>query len=496
MKIQNKKIIKKTFQKINDLVVPTMGAKGRLAVIHKDFDRPMLTDDGVTVARETVNLKDFEQTIAISIIEAASNTEREAFDGTTLTILLTNELYKQGLKWVRRGLDEQSAADRLVKEVEHVRELLKKEKFEATPELLKSLAVISTKIPAIGEIVYKAHQLAGDDMNIVIEHDRDGQQTSVEHVDGMVIESGYFSEVMKQFATEEDKTIFYDAHIALLSSGLMTQTNIKEFLMSIPSEAVGFPFVFFITPQFNPESLQFLLQVLIENKFNFQFVFLNEESVDELYLDIAAKTGSFIQDAAYNSIQYKYEHCGIAGKIEISKDKTIITKAHGNVTQRIKTYQKELKKDMYTIGVTRYHTIKRRLAALEKGITKIKLAASTVTEFVTIRMKLDDAIGAVKTAIKEGLVIGGGKTLYNISRHSVLKKALRAPLKQIINNAGMPFLRGVNADQKNIINVVTQKVEPWDKEGIVDSYLSVDSALRNASSIASQYLRTYILIRK
>jgi len=496
MKIQNTKQIQKTFQKINDLVVPTMGAKGRLAVIHKDFERPILTDDGVTVARETVNLKDFEQTIAISMIEAASNTEREAYDGTTLTVLLTNEFYKQGLKWMKRGMDPQSAADRLVHEVKNVRDDLSEFKFKATPKLLKDLAVISTKVPDIGNIVSEAYKLAGDEMNIIIEHDRENRETTVEHVDGMVIESGYFSEVMKQFANDEDKTIFIEPHMVLLSSGHMTQSNIKDFLMSIPKEAVGFPFVFVVTPQFNPESLQFLLQVLIENKFIFQFIFLNEENVEELYLDIAAKTGGVIQDAAMNSINYTYEHCGIAGKIEISKDKTVITRALGNAEQRIKAYRKELKKDMYTIGVTRYTTIQRRLAALERGVTKIKLSASTVTEFVTKRMKLDDAIGAVKTAIKHGLIIGGGKPLFEIGKKSVLKKALQKPLRQIIKNAGLPFLGGVNTDVNNIINVVTQQVEPWDKEGIVDSYMSVDSALRNASSIASQYLRSFILIRK
>lgn len=496
MQINNNKIIKKTFQKINDLVVPTMGAKGRLAVLHKEFERPMLTDDGVTVARETVNLKDFEQTIAISMIEAASNTEREAYDGTTLTVLLTNEFYKQGLKWIRRGMDAQSAADRLLSEVKKIRTELETYKFDATPELLENLAVISTKIKKVGEIVAEAHEKAGDEMNIVIEHDRDLQETIVEHVDGMVIESGYFSEVMKQFATEEDKTIFKEAHIALLSSGLMTQTNIKEFLMSIPTEAVGYPFVFFITPQFNPESLQFLLQVLIENKFNFQFVFLNEESVDELYLDIAAKTGAFIQDAAFNSIEYKYEHCGVAGKIEIGKDKTIITGVHGDVRARVRTYLKELKKDKYSIGVTRYHTISRRLAALQRGVTKIRLAAATVTEFVTIRMKLDDAIGAVKTAIKDGVVFGGGKPLYEIGKNSVLKKALQAPLIQIARNAGLTVPRLVKKTPSVLLNVLTNKAESWDESGIVDSYMSIDSALRNASSIASQYLRSYILIKK
>jgi len=97
-------VVAKTFSKIADMVTPTMGARGRLAVLNDEFSRPILTDDGVTVAKEAFGMQGFERMIAVSMIEAANNTEKKAYDGTTLTILLTNGFYKQGLRWIRRGM--------------------------------------------------------------------------------------------------------------------------------------------------------------------------------------------------------------------------------------------------------------------------------------------------------------------------------------------------------------------------------------------------------
>jgi len=502
------KLIKETFQEVSDLVTPTMGAKGRLAMIHKDMDRPTLTDDGVTVARECFNMKGIKRSIAVSVIEAAATTEREAYDGTTLTILMVNELYKFGLSTIKQGIHPQQAADYVQNLIEDTRKELQNFKIEPTEELLKSLATISTKIPVIGDIVYEAHKAAGDDMNVIIEHDREGTKTLVEHVDGMVLESGYFSEVMRSFTNDGNgKTVFEDATIVMLSAGFLSQMNIQKFFESIPSEGMGLPFVFIITPKFNPESLQYLLQILVENKFQFQFVFLNEEFEDELFLDLAAKTGGKIQDAALNSLEYKYGDCGYAKKIVISKDQTIITGTSGDASDRIKAYKKELKKDQYTIGVVRYNALMRRLGALEKGVTKIKLVAATVTEYQTIRLKLDDAIGAVKCAIRDGLVAGSGKPLFILAqsyRNKNIRRALEAPLITILENAGLKQHISVirKEDKKHPTNVefgVDVKANEFGnlvELGIVDSYTSVDSALKNAASVASQYLRAYTLIGK
>ena len=125
MKTSKTDQIRSTFQKIADMVTPTMGARGRLAVLNDEFSRPILTDDGVTVAKEAFGMQGFERMIAISMIEAANNTEKKAYDGTTLTILLTNEFYKQGLRWIKQGMHPQKAADQIYELANQARQHLK-----------------------------------------------------------------------------------------------------------------------------------------------------------------------------------------------------------------------------------------------------------------------------------------------------------------------------------------------------------------------------------
>ena len=513
MKTSNTKIIGQTFQKIADLVTPTMGAKGRLAVINQEMDRPLLTDDGVTVARECYSLKDFEQIPTLSVIEAASNTEKRAFDGTTLTVQLVNELYKQGLKWTKPkilgglGLHPQQAADKLLEQVEQIRLSLKNtECFPMKKAHVKNLSYIVTKIPKIGDLVTKAYEIAGSDMNVVIEHDRKIPDTVVEHTQGIALESGYMDEALRTYANEGSKTVFKDARLVLLSEGLLTPTMIKNFFMSVPAAEVSTPMVFVVTPKFNPESLKFLLDLLTsqQGKINFQFIFLREEHTEELYLDIAAFTGGKIQNAAMGTSDYLWEHCGYADHIEIEQNKSYIH-ASGDTSDRIASYQEALDNHVYDLSMNKEAMIRRRLSSLKSGLVKIKLACATVTEYMTIRLKLDDAIGAVRNAARDGLVLGGGRALANISfykRQAALRTVLRKPMLTILQNAGLSKRQAMKvllSDTCAIFDVVSMKkimVQHLKDATIIDSFTAIDTALSNAVSIAASYLRAYILIRK
>lgn len=507
MKTSETKIIGNTFQKIADIVTPTMGAKGRMAIINDEFGRPMLTDDGVTVAKMCMTLDGFERMVAISMVEAASNTEKKAYDGTTLTTLLTNEFYKQGRRWVKRGMHPQQAADKLVAEVERLRHNINTKPLkELTPKQVKDLANITTKIPFIGDLVAQAYLKAGSNMNIVIEHERVETESSIEHTEGMVLDAGYFTKELGQLCNAGDKSEFENAHLVLLSEGQLTQIDLANFFNSIPGDALKDPFVFFVTPGFNPESMKMLLDTLIQNKIIFQMVFINEAKPEEIFLDIAAKTGGLIQSSALGTSEYLYRYCGHCEKITIEVDKTTILnyicESDLAVEKRVDDYEKELKDNKYNLGVIREAQITRRIANLTKGITKIKLAVPTITEYMTLKLKLDDAIGAVKCACKNGVVIGGGKFLYNMSfRFKALKKPLQSPMKTIIKNSGLKVgLRSWVKCKKNYltgINVKTGKlVADLTEEGIIDSFDSIDEALKNAVSIASNYLRGYILIKK
>ena len=506
MKTNNINVIKETFQEIADIVTPTMGPKGRMAIISDEMSRPYLTDDGVTVAKECLNYSDpFKKMVATSMIEASNNTEKHAFDGTTLTVLLTNELYKDGLKMIKKKhMHPQLAADEISKEVKEVLKRLDGEKIiidEANnnTHLVEDVANITTKIPAIGTLVTEAYKHAGKGMNVIIEHDREHPTSSVEHVDGMVIDSGYFTPELRQLCrNEEGIWEAENAKLFLLSEGILTTNNLKNLFASI--EDLSTPLVFVMDRNFSPDSLKGLMDNLVNNKLKFMFVFINDSDPKEIFMDIAARTNGKIQSAALGTTDYLYEYAGTASKITVEIDKTTII-ASGNkdeINKRLAAYKKELSKNEFTTGYIRADTINRRMSNLDKGLTKIKIATPSITEFRTIRFKLDDAIGAVRCALKEGVLLGGGKALYSLAKDFPnIKTTLQSPLKTIIQNAGLQLPKANVLESKHYgrdartgldINLL--------KAGIIDSYTSITSALINACSIATSYLRAYILINK
>jgi chaperonin GroEL len=497
------KVVKKTFQDIADTVTPTMGAKGRMAVINDEFGRPILTDDGVTVAK---NIRDsyegFERMVAISMIEAASNTERSAYDGTTLTVLLTNELYKLGLQWIKHGMHPQVAADRIANLVAGVRKDLKDMCYKITDEReVKQIANITTKIPVIGELVTEAYKHAGENMNVIIEHERKELESSIEHTEGMILDAGFFADVMQKLCNQGDKTVFEGAYVSLLAEGMLTGAQLRDMFISIPAEAREMPYVFIVASSFNPESLRMLTDTLINNQFKFQFVFINDKSAMEIFLDLEAKTGALIQDPSRGTSDYKFDFMGFVESITIERDKTIII-SEGNkelLQDRINKYKKELDEDKFTMSIMRHTIINRRLANITTGVTKIKIACPTITEYQTIKLKLDDAIGAVKCALRDGILPGGGKALYNLGNmHKELKPVLRMPLVTICKNAGLNSIsfRRLDKYKEKGYDVTDGNLKNLMAHGIIDSFTSVDSALYNSASIAVQYLRAFILIKK
>ena len=495
-------LVGKVFQEINDMVVPTMGAKGLLVALDDDLGKCTLTDDGVTVARQAIHMDGMERMIAVDMIEAAATTEREALDGTTLTILLTNEFYKCGMAMIQKGEHPQKVADTLSSEIKFVRDQLKNHKIEMTSAHVQDIATISTKIPMVGDIVNKAYKKSGPEMNVVIEHDRENTGITIEHSSGFSIDSGYMSDAMRALCDDGEKFITEDCWIVLLKEGIMTQAGLGNFFKSIPEENIRDPFVFIMNPNFNPNTLRLLIDTLIKNKMKYQFVFVNEDKADDIYMDIAAVTGGTVQDASTGVGDYLFEHCGRCDKIQIEIDKTIMncsgTKKH--IDQRVKVYKKKLEKK-FKLSRVEEVLYTKRLAALENGIVKIKVGVPTVTEYQTLRLKLDDAIGAVKKAFETGIVLGGGKTLYNISNDNKFlhtSAALSSALKQVCRNAGIKKIprRQIDKDKNLGVDVTTNKIINLEDAGILDSYASIDEALKNASSIACSYLKTNCIIKK
>ena len=497
-----RKLVSKVFQEVNDMVVPTMGAKGLLVALDDDLGKSTLTDDGVTVARQAIHMDGMERMIAVDMIEAAATTEREALDGTTLTILLTNELFQLGYKKILRGEHPQIVADQIEKEIEFVRKALTVEKIDMRDSYVKDIATISTKVPMIGEIVEKAYKIAGKEMNVIIEHDRENAGINIEHSKGFSIDSGFMSDAMRNLCEDQEKWEQKNCWIVLLKEGIMTQAGLGNFFKSIPEDNIHDPFVFVLNPNFNPNTLRLIIDTLIKNQMKYQFIFVNEDKPDDVYMDIAAVTGGIVQDASSGVGDYLFKHCGKADKITIEIDKTLFSMEEKNeeVERRVKVYKEKLNKK-YKISRVDEALYTKRLGALENGIVKIKVGVPTVTEYQTLRLKLDDAIGAVRKAFEQGIVLGGGKTLYNIGlkyNHLQTSPALSAALKQVCRNAGVKNIprRQLNKDKNIGVDVTTNKIVNLELSGILDSYASIDEALKNASSIACSYIRTNSIIRK
>lgn len=494
-------MIRDTFEEVANLVVPTMGAKGLYCAINQDFDKPTLTDDGVTVAREAAKMDGFKRMISMDMIEAANNTEKEALDGTTLTVLLTNEFYKIGNKMIEEGVHPQVAADKIMNDVKIARHMLEKERMRMGKKYVKSIATISTKIPEIGKIVTRAYGAAGKDMNVLIEHDRDHMGMAIEHSTGYTMESGYMTDAMKNLCPDGEKWESSGCWVVLLKEGIMTQAGINKFFQSIPEDNVHDPFLFILNPNFNPNTLRILIDTLIENKFNFQFIFVNEAKMDDVYMDCAAVTGGTVQDASTGVGEYEFKYCGKANHVVVEQEKSLFNFDHNEKVQmRIDSYREKLTKKRYKLNQVDRVMYERRLGSLTNGIVKIKVGVPTVTEYKILQLKLDDAIGAVRKAFKFGIVLGGGKALLNVSNNlnpdNVITEALRKPSEVICTNAGASTEWQASAEYRFGMDVTKNKLVDLRAAGILDSYLSIDEALKNASSIACAYLRTNTLMQK
>lgn len=481
--------IKQTFGLMRDLIVPTMGARGRIAVLDQEMGQPTLTDDGVTVAKHLKDLGGYNRTLGKPFIEACHMTERQAYDGTTLTALLIDELYSAGYELIKQGIHPQVAADRIEAAVEETLELLAKEKLEMKPELVEAIASVATKMPQMGDLMKRCYDMVGSEMNVYVEWKRGQYGYSVKHEQGMNIDSGYMTEHLHQ-----EVNSFRQAKLALIKTGLVTDALMSAWFESFPAKIEDYiPVVYVASPSMNPKSLAKIREIHRQNERAYHFIFLNASSVDDLYMDLAAISGGKIQSPQSGIEEYTYDMCGDVEDLLVGIVRSSM-KGNGDISKRETYYKDVLEKSKFQDAHGRW-IIENRLAALTTGIARVAIGVPTEAQFRPIRLKLDDAVGAVKKSFEDGILMGAGKVLYNLSdKVPEISDALRAPYKQILSNAGINEESTPKANQG--YNVVTGKIVDLKEEGILDSYASIYQALRNASSIASEYLRVYLISKR
>ena len=501
--------------KLADAVRITLGPKGRNVVLSRKIGSPVVTNDGVTIARD-INLTDPMENIGAQLVkEAASKTGDIAGDGTTTATLLTQSIFNAGLKNVIAGSNPMPIKRGIQKAVEKIVAKLKEVSKEIkTNEEIKQVATISANNdPEIGALIAEAMDKIGKDGIITLEESQTSE-TTLDIVDGMQFEQGYIS---PYFINNGEKMIteLKDPYILLHDKKIL---NFK-LLMPILERVVqtGRP-ILIIAENVEGDALA----TLIVNKMKgiIQCVAVKSPGFGDrrkdLLQDIAILTGGTIISDEFGLKLEKTEikDLGQASKVVVTHNTTTIVGGAGTkeainerITQikaRIEETQSEYDKEK----------LKERIAKLSSGIAVIRVGASTETEMKEKKMRIDDALHATKAAVEEGIVPGGGITLFRLSSElenmtgsseeetigiKIVKEALKAPLMQIAHNAGMDttevlydvlksekFNYGLDANDGQIKDLVAA--------GIVDPTKVVRSALQNAASIASLLLTTEAMV--
>lgn len=501
--------------KLADAVRITLGPKGRNVVLSRKIGSPVVTNDGVTIARD-INLTDPMENIGAQLVkEAASKTGDIAGDGTTTATLLTQSIFNAGLKNVIAGSNPMPIKRGIQKAVEKIVAKLKEVSKEIkTNEEIKQVATISANNdPEIGALIAEAMDKIGKDGIITLEESQTSE-TTLDIVDGMQFEQGYIS---PYFINNGEKMIteLKDPYILLHDKKIL---NFK-LLMPILERVVqtGRP-ILIIAENVEGDALA----TLIVNKMKgiIQCVAVKSPGFGDrrkdLLQDIAVLTGGTIISDEFGLKLEKTEikDLGQASKVVVTHNTTTIVGGAGTkeainerITQikaRIEETQSEYDKEK----------LKERIAKLSSGIAVIRVGASTETEMKEKKMRIDDALHATKAAVEEGIVPGGGITLFRLSSElenmtgsseeetigiKIVKEALKAPLMQIAHNAGMDttevlydvlksekFNYGLDANDGQIKDLVAA--------GIVDPTKVVRSALQNAASIASLLLTTEAMV--
>ena len=509
--------LKRGVDQLVNAVKVTLGPKGRNVVIEKSYGGPIITKDGVTVAKE-IELEDkFENIGAELVKEVASKTNDAAGDGTTTAALLAQAMIAEGLKMVSSGVSPIELRQGMEKKVgEIVANLKKMSKTIFTKEEIAQVASISANDPDIGNIIAEAMEAVGKDGVITVE---EGQTFGVvkEVVEGMQFDKGYVSGYMVT-NTETMKAEYNEPYILITDKKIASVQEILPLLEKIAQS--GKKDLVIIADEIEGEALA----TFVVNKLRGTFNVLGIKAPGfgdrrkAMLEDIAILThGKFITEEVGLKLENAVlEDLGSARKVVSSKDDTTIVEGKGDkkaIDNRVAAIKKELE---MTDSDYDKEKLQERLAKLAGGVAVIKVGAATEVEMKEKKARIEDALNATRAAVAEGVVAGGGLALAqagNAFSELMDKKddpagaklvdiAILEPIKQIAANAGKDgslvlynIMKEYKAGNKNLgYNAMTDKFEDMFAAGIVDPTKVVRLALEHAASAAIMFLTTEAVI--
>ncbi|MRJ02062.1 MAG: chaperonin GroEL [Epsilonproteobacteria bacterium] len=497
-------------KKLSDAVKVTMGPRGRNVLIQKSFGSPTITKDGVSVAKEIELPNAVENMGAQLVKEVASKTADEAGDGTTTATILAYNIFKEGLRnitaganpiEVKRGMDK--AAEAIVEELKKISKEVKDKR-----EIAQVATISANNDPKIGELIAEAMEKVGKDGVITVEEGK-SLQDELEVVEGMQFDRGYLS---PYFVTDAEKMecVLENPYILLYDKKISNMKDLLPLLEKIVQ--TGNRPLLIIAEDVEGEALATLVVNKLRGTLNVCAVkapgFGDRRKA--MLQDIAILTGGqVISEEVGRTLEgATLSDLGQADRVVVDKDNTTIVGGKGDkaaVEARIKEIRAQIEKSTSEYDKEK---LQERLAKLAGGVAVIKVGAATETEMKEKKDRVDDALSATKAAVEEGIVIGGGTALIRAANKvnlelegdekigaEIILRAIKAPLKQIAENAG--FDPGVvannveNADNENIgFNAATGEYVDMFEAGIVDPAKVERVALQNAVSVASLLLTT------
>lgn len=489
----------KGLNNLADMVKVTLGPKGRNIVIFKKHGTPLITNDGVTIAK-AIEFDDPIENIGARIVKgAAIKTNDVAGDGTTTATVLAQSIVNNGFKMVAAGANPMLIKTGIQLAADDVVERLKSMSIPVDKRV-KYIATISSGSEEIGTIIAEALEKTGEHGTVEVDYN-DKPETILELVDGYVIDRGYAS----QFMAVGGKDIDYSQCKVLITDLKVEHINqIAAIINKIgrdPLLIIATDFSNEVLSEISLANVRGLAKIVCVKSPGYGF------SRKDILDDIAVATGAeFITDDLAKKLEdATIESLGMATKVKVTFKETKIISGHGDTTERVKLLI-DKKKDAKTDYEK--EKISERIAKLTCGVAIIKIGASTEVEAEDKKLRIEDALNASRAALEDGIVPGGGMALFNIKNeiesepndleddikvgYDILIKSLDAPLKQIAENAGKD---GVEIAMKCIqyeggYDALTNFFCNMIDEGIIDPAKVTISAVRNASSIAAMFLTT------
>ena len=495
-----------------DAVKITLGPKGRNVVLDKGYGIPTITNDGVTIAKE-IELKDPIENLGAQIVkEVATKSNDVAGDGTTTATVLAQALIKEGLKMVASGANPVFIRKRMEKASKKViEELVKRaKKIESNSEIAQ-VGAISASDKEIGELIAQAMAKVGESGVITVEEAK-SLDTTLEVVEGMQFDNGYLSPYM--VSDSERMVVELDNPFVLITDKKIS--SMKELLPILEKTVeMGRPMLI-IAEDVEGEALATLVVNKLRGTLNVAAVKAPAfgDRRKAMLQDIAILTGGEVisEEKGIKLEEADITFLGQAKKVRITKDNTVIVDGLGEkdaIQARIGQIKNSIAE---TTSDYDREKLQERLAKLAGGVAVIKVGAATETEMKERKLRIEDALNATKAAVEEGIVPGGGTILIQIAKDiedfklegeeglgvEIVKKALSAPLRQIVINAGIDagvvIEKVKNSENGTGFDAAKEEYVDMVKAGIIDPAKVTRSAIQNAVSVSSVLLTTEVAV--